>query len=273
MNTFHLDNTEVTTTKAEYLFHSSCGCELENEYQESINTKLQKIKGFAIKTTHLNELSLDITHILYSTKLQIVVDAEYERLDHWLRRQLQSGRIKIHDLSRIMITVQIKRDDAIQQIQNLTELGVKIILVMGNDAYLKAHEIKRNVINRFIELMGLNGVSMLGIGTKLKSLIERVSGDIIHNSKIFELQGYQSLDASNLWVYYAGTSNTKHMNDYLKRRKSNLQNSYIARSINDLSELSKSHSLYLYIDGCTSDEILHRIQILTRMTLMYDQYL
>ena len=44
---------------------------------------------------------------------------------------------------------------------------------------------------------------MYGIGVEMRKSLKEKEMDI-DESRILELQGYQQLDTSNLWVYYAG---------------------------------------------------------------------
>ena len=76
------------------------------------NKSNEKTFGFALKLSVLDKYGISISSILANSNHEIVIDAEYQRLDHWLTDQLEIGNIKDKDLKRLIITVQAKRMDA-----------------------------------------------------------------------------------------------------------------------------------------------------------------
>ena len=127
-----------------------------SEYQEDLADlgKLQELdkkdafsaqfQGIVVKLSILERYNIGIEKILKQSNLEIIIDAEYQRLDHWLEGKLFDGLIKTNDLARLTLTIQIKRSDAMMQYINLKkyiDLGLTLVIVGGHASYLEGKEL------------------------------------------------------------------------------------------------------------------------------------
>jgi hypothetical protein len=198
----------------------------------------------------------------------VIIDAEDQRLDLLIQEKIITGEILEHDLSRLLITVQAKRNDAKDQLQNLHRLGIPVVLVPGNNKYLSYSEQKKDVIPLLSKYMiKFNNIRLLGIHAKLRDPLEKELGIRLNNAKIFELQGYQSISNSSIWVYFVGSKLSDAAKSYLSRRRSSVpSNNFLVRNTDQLIDLCTQHSVYIHIDIKEKNDFLKSLSTLCPMT-------
>jgi hypothetical protein len=240
-----------------------------NERSSLEQTTLQhNIHGVAIKYSIIQNFSISLGDVLRSYCKSVIIDAEDQRLDLLIQEKIITGEILEHDLSRLLITVQAKRNDAKDQLQNLHRLGIPVVLVPGNNKYLSYSEQKKDVIPLLSKYMiKFNNIRLLGIHAKLRDPLEKELGIRLNNAKIFELQGYQSISNSSIWVYFVGSKLSDAAKSYLSRRRSSVpSNNFLVRNTDQLIDLCTQHSVYIHIDIKEKNDFLKSLSTLCPMT-------
>jgi hypothetical protein len=214
------------------------------------STIQHNIHGVAIKYSIIQNFSISLHDILRSYCKTIIIDAEDERLDLLIQEKIITGEILGADLSRLLITVQAKRDDAKVQLQNLQRLGIPVVLVPGNNKYLSSSERKKDAIPLLRKYMvKFNNIRLLGIHASLRGSLEKELGVQLNNSTVLELHGYQSISNSSIWIYFVGSRLSDYAKSYLSRRKSSVSSkNFLVQNINQLIDLCTRHSVYIHID-------------------------
>ena len=262
MNTFH--QTELTSFSSYHEDLLDLERIEENENREVLRSKL---KGIAVKLSLLERYGINLFSILNSTTMNIIVDAEHERLDHWFELEIANKSIKISDLSRISLTVQIKRDDAIDQYLNLRkwiDLGLSLVIVAGHTSYLKGKAtFQGNLLNRFVTFSTFEGIKYFGISATLCKKITSYGIDL--SNKVLELQGYQKLRSSAVWIYYTGLNVSIEAQEYLKRRDSEIETKLICRTLSDIIEISLNHNVWIFLGTSSDNEFYDKLELIENM--------
>ena len=111
-----------------------------------------------------------------------------------------------NDLTRITLTIQIKRSDAMMQYFNLKkwiDQGLTLVIVSGHTSYLKEVDLYRgSLTKRFAHFASLDGIKYFGLGIEMVHHLDGLGIDI--SGKVLELQGYQKMESSSVWAYYTG---------------------------------------------------------------------
>lgn len=229
--------------------------------------------GFAVKLSVLKKYDISINSILENTYQEIVIDAEYNRLDHWLMNQLDLGNILLNDLNRLLITVQAKRIDARDQLINLRKLNVSVILVAGHSEYLKDDEKKNSGVFQIANFyQEFSNIRYLGISANAHKKLNQILDLQIQDDKILELYGAHKLTQSSLWIYWVGTEISDEARLYINRRKHNGENLsfikikgiYCIQSTAQLEEYSTSRSIYTYMDVIGKTEFINSIKEISK---------
>ncbi len=196
----------------------------------------------------LRNLGIEMNELMnVAGALRIIVDAEYDRLD----QILDGGQ------NRILPTVQMKRADSLIQLQNLKQRGYRCVMVRGNTTYLKNTGQASNAYANFRKGMEIGNVELVGASP---AFLQK-AGINISTDRILELQGFQSLCGSSLWIYFNGGFFTSEAFSYLKRRGELTNvNRYIATEVSHLLALAENHFLYLFIDTCCRNRYLRLVQ-------------
>lgn len=216
------------------------------------HNKQHKLKGIAVKLSVLEKWSIDISTLLKINQTKIIVDAEDKRLDFWLIDQLRQDFIKKNQISDLIITVQVKREDSYDQLVQLEKLGVSVVLVSGHPSYLTDKERSRKSIGLFVNYLNrFDNICLLGITKRIKQKIEKILGKTISSDQVLELYGHQKINESNIWAYFSGNELSMDALSYLKRRgefNTVNQRRYLVKDLDQLDDLSKSHQVFLYLD-------------------------
>ncbi len=227
--------------------------------------RISGFSGIAVKLSRLKSLGIEFQKLLEITKkYKILIDAEYERLDHVLFHQF---RQETEDHSeRLLVSVQMKRADSIEQLQALDDSGLKSVLVRGNSVYLNGVRTVKNAYHAFSHALAqFETIEMIGGSTILAEKIGLQ--DILSDTPQFllELQGYQQLQNSSLWIYYNHGYFSKEAKAYLNRRSlsGNVSlDQFIATSENGIHSLLKNHSGYVFLDACCKYRYLELLSCL-----------
>lgn len=227
--------------------------------------KTTNLRGIAVKLSRLKQLDLDLDAIVgHSHGLSILVDAEYHRLDVVLSDWLQGLREK--EFSRLLLTVQMKRRDSIDQMKRLEDLGIAAVLSRGNSAYLNDVAVVRNAYETFaFALSRFDNVAMVAGTPELAARIGIEDYIIGRPDFLLELQGMQTLVGSSLWIYFNNGFFSKEARDYLSRRKGRASlESFICTTEGYLNRLLKNHFGYVFLDACCKSRYLELLGSLTR---------
>lgn len=233
---------------------------------------IEKTFGFAIKLSILDKYGISISSILQNTEKEIVIDAEYQRLDTWLTSQLDAGLIKVGDLNRLIITVQAKRIDSEDQLNVLRDLNVSVILVTGHKSYLKVNEIIRSGVNLVAKYyQKYSNIRYLGISAILHDKLNNLLDYRIQDNKILELYGDHKLMNSSLWIYYVGNEISDEARNYVNRRSNNGQklsfieilSIYCVQNQSSLDLFNDTRSIYVYLDVINKNNLFETIKDLT----------
>lgn len=231
--------------------------DIEDQYK-SIR---ENVRGIAVKLSTLNNVQISIRDIFHHWNRTIIIDAEYNRLDHWLSVSLDNNILCNSDLARMLVTVQIRREDAFEQLDFFKELGIGVILVAGHRSYINNQIKNMSVEDAMVEaIRKYDNIIYFGITPKLKKKIEYKLNRGLISSKILELLGSHQLINSSLWSYYVGDTLSMDATSYLARRKDNKQNKYFINSLEHLSKICKDNSIYLYVDILSKSDYLDKIQ-------------
>ncbi len=246
-------------------------------YKQTTNSvkhkSVDKIFGFAIKLSILEKYGISITSILKETNQEIIIDAEYNRLDHWLIDQLTLGSIQSKDLNRLLITVQAKRIDAENQLINLSKLDVSIVLVTGHKDYLKANEETRSgvkLVSKYYQKY--SNIRYLGISALLHDKLNTLLNYRIQDNIVLELYGDHKLTESSLWVYWVGTEISDEARNYINRRRQNgekvsflkVMELYCIQNKSQLESYNVSRSIYVYLDVVNQVNLLNSMKEITK---------
>lgn len=230
------------------------------DLEDQFKSIREKVGGIAVKLSSLNNVQISIKEILRHWSRTVIIDAEYERLDYWVKKSLENGDLSKSDLARINVTVQIRREDAFDQLKYFKELDIGVILVTGHKSYFNNQWNEINILDRMVEaIRRYENIIFLGIGSLMKSKIEYKLNQGLLSSKILELLGKQELTNSALWSYYVGDKLSEEATSYLKRRTNYKADTYLIHSLEHLSNLCQYHSVYLYIDIISKSEYLDKI--------------
>lgn len=236
------------------MFHEIIG---NNDLYNDIR---KNVKGIAVKLSTLSNNEISLKEVLLHWGSTIIIDAEYDRLDHWVKESLENGELSKSDLARIIVTVQIRREDAFDQLKYFHILGIKVVLVAGHNSYFNKEIRGYKVAKEMTEVNeSFDNIIFLGIGYHMKKKIEFLLNQEIIDTKILELLGNQKLNNSALWSYYVGDKLSKEATSYLKRRSNKKQENYFIRSLDQLLYLCRAHSIYLYVDIISKNDYLRKI--------------
>ena len=236
-----------------------------NELNSLEQTTIQhNIHGVTVKYSIIQNFSISLHDILRAYCKSVIIDAEDQRLDHLIQEKINTGEIHGNDLSRLLITVQAKRDDAKDQLRNLHRLGIAVILVPGNDKYLSYSERNKDTIPLLRKyLIEFNNIRLLGINAKLKSALEKEIGVQLNNTTILELHGYQTISNSSIWVYFVGSRLSDAAKSYLSRRRSSVSTkNFLVQNTNQLIDLCTHHSVYIHIEIKEKNDFLKSLSTL-----------
>ncbi len=90
----------------------------------------KNVRGIAVKLSTLSKNEISLKDVLLHWSQSIIIDAEYERLDHWVEESLENGDLSKSDIARIIVTVQIRREDAFDQLKYFHNRGIRVVLVI-----------------------------------------------------------------------------------------------------------------------------------------------
>ena len=232
----------------------------------------KNVRGIAVKLSTLSKNEISLKDVLLHWSQSIIIDAEYERLDHWVEESLENGDLSKSDIARIIVTVQIRREDAFDQLKYFHNRGIRVVLVAGNNSYFNKEIRGYKVAKEMTEVIeSFDNIIFLGIGYHMKKKIEFLLNKEIIDSKILELLGNQKLNNSALWSYYVGDKLSKEATSYLKRRSNNEQENYFINSLDQLLHLCRTYSIYLYIDIISKKDYLRKIMEMDHMCKKFDK--
>ncbi len=266
-NTRETEKLEITTEQQVSnfdIYNDLAFNELTSLEQTTIQ---QNIHGITIKYSIMKNFSISLHDVLRSYCKSVIIDAEDQRLDLLIQEKIIAGEILGNDLSRLLITVQAKRDDAKEQLHNLHRLEIPVVLVPGNNKYLSHSERKKDIIPLLSKyLIKFNNIRLLGIHAKLRGSLEKELGVRLNNSKVFELHGYQSISNSSIWIYFVGSRLSDAAKSYLSRRKSSVSSkNFLVQNTNQLIDLCTQHSVYIHIDIKEKNDFLKSLSTLCPM--------
>lgn len=270
MNTFHNNLEDIINNSNKNLYEIYNVSKYINGKwrQYLINNRdllKKRIKGICIKLSVLDKYNIDIMDILKLTKFDIIIDAEFDGLDKWI----ETNQIELNAyFNRLILTVQILRKDALNQIDIIDKIGklqyvngnfnklrnsrLRILLVKGNSAYSTDYLVNLNAHETFAYyLKKFNNIILLGIGKETKSKIEVLLNYKIHSRNILELLGYNQIQESNVWSYLIFDKKSVEADSYIKRRnlKNNEdKNKFILQDSVNFRNLLLNHKLFVYID-------------------------
>ncbi len=228
-----------------------------------LDVLVQSINGIALKLSIMEKHGISIGEILNLYHKSILIDAENERLDNWLKSKINFGELNIASLSQLIFTVQVKRSDAFEQLQYFYKIGAKVMLVAGNESYLVNNEkssISSKLMIEFIKKF--DNIVMLGINNRIRKKIEKYFDFLLDDSKIVELYGYQNMKNTNLWIFYTSDKLSEEAGNYLERRSSSGKSKFLVDNAQDLVYLSYMHKLILFLDIINKTEYLEKIEFL-----------
>jgi hypothetical protein len=217
----------------------------------------EKIFGFAVKLSTLDKYQISMSTVLKGTNNIIIIDAEFERLDHWVINQLKLGIMNSDDLKRVLITVQAKRIDANDQLNNLEKIGIRVVLVSGHQDYLSQEEISRPGVELLATYyQKYNNIEYLGISAKVHKKLSKKLDYRINDNVVLELYGEHKLMKSGLWAYFGGTELSIEAKNYLNRRKENgkdlsfikILSLYFIQSKSQLKYYNETRSIFVCLD-------------------------
>lgn len=236
-------------------------------YKKSIydveKVKLEGSFGFAVKLSILQKYGISVEDILEQSHQEIVIDAEFNRLDHWIEQQLKLGKLKQDDLKRLHITVQAKRYDAEEQLHYFENLKISVVLVAGHQDYLRVDEKKRSIINSIAKFyQKFSCISYLGVSALTHQKLNTILDYRIKDDVILELYGEHKLNQSSLWVYWAGSELSTEARGYVERRRQNGQSLsyiqvlslYFVQSHIKIGTYTQARTLFVYLDVFNKDE-------------------
>ncbi len=211
----------------------------------------RNLKGISVKLSRLRSLGISLEDVLAkSGNLDVLVDAEFTRLDSDL--SVIIGNLKETYRSRLLVTVQMKRADAMDQLKNLDELGLRTVITRGNNAYLnKVPLVKNAYVAISHALAQFEGIEMVAGTVELASRIGLTSRLQMQPEFLLELQGYQTLENSSLWIYFNNGFFSEEAFQYLRRRGVHTTTGrFMCSSVDQLNMLLNRHRGYLFIDAC-----------------------
>lgn len=242
-------------------------------YKKSIHdvekVKLEGSFGFAVKLSILQKYGITVEDILEQSHQEIVIDAEFDRLDHWIEQQLKLGKLKQDDLKRLHITVQAKRYDAEEQLHYFEQRKISIVLVAGHQDYLRHDEKKRSGIKLIAKYyQKYKNISYLGISASSHLKLNQILNYRIKDRLVLELYGEHKLDQSSLWVYWAGSELSIEARNYIDRRRQNGQelsyiqvlSLYFIQDHIKIGNYTKSRTLFVYLDVFNKDEFFNNMK-------------
>ncbi|RMG30192.1 MAG: hypothetical protein D6732_16860 [Methanobacteriota archaeon] len=236
-------------------------CETTNETLTEL--KRTNIRGIAVKLSRLKALGISLEDVLvHSGSLKVLVDAEYERLDLTLLSLLE--QLKDSWASRLLLTVQMKRADALHQLETLETFGIATVLTRGNSAYLKDVALVKNAYENFRQAFRrFQSIDMLAGSTALANRIGLSSRLREQPEFLLELQGYQSLKGSSLWIYFNNGYFSEEATQYLLRRGVSIATGqYICSSTEHVNRLLESHFGFIFLDSCCTSRYLSTLNSL-----------
>ena len=208
---------------------------------------------FAIKLSVVTE---ELLKTLLEADVRIIIDAEYERLDHWVDTLQFSQR----NLEKMIYTVQVSRKDAEDQLKYFQDHGLDTLLVKGHGNYIRGSDWSISKMSRLWD--NYSCTKLLGISRFIQK--KMVSKRRVEANQILELLGYQKIYGSKLYTYL---SLEDQLSDaaisYLQRRSGD--GKFILTSEEEVEELKKVHNLVYYIDHRSDLQYMrHYLRILTR---------
>lgn len=227
------------------------------------------VKGIAIKLTELKKNGITLKDCLSGHDLNILIDAEFDRLDFFIESQRTQNLLKDIELSRLIVTVQARRSDADAQLMYFQENNISVILVAGNRAYISGNGQKTSISQLMVAYFrNYSCIQYLGVGGKLLANIEKHLGHTLSEDKIIELFGEYELDNSSLWAFVYQDSTSRALTEYVNRRISLDTNHEVnvARYSIDISQIQtitrSDRHFYLYLDFKTHDQFASYISVI-----------
>lgn len=221
-----------------------------------MNTFQRTKISLAIKLSVLETKKITITEVLNHFEGEILIDAEFIRLDHWILDQLAIQAITSNSLNRIILTVQAKRADSVEQVRCLQNLGIRVVLVRGNAKYLEGVQQVKNAFSQIATIWReFDNVVHLGIGDKLSKTLQQRYQLNLENHDRLGLYGEEI--SSIMWIYYSRGQLSEEGERFLARRKGNGGN-YIT---NDLTTII-AQKLFVYVDVLDRYSFLNEIQLM-----------
>ncbi|MCE7734134.1 MAG: hypothetical protein GPJ54_04590 [Candidatus Heimdallarchaeota archaeon] len=242
-------------------------------YKKSIH-EVEKVKlegsfGFALKLSILQKYGISVEDILEQSYQEIVIDAEFDRLDHWVDQQLQLENLKEEDLKRLHITVQAKRYDAEEQLQYFEDRKISVVLVAGHQDYLRQEEKKRSGIKLIAKFyQKYTSITYLGISSNTHEKLNKILNYRIKDRIVLELYGEHKLNQSSLWVYWAGSELSNEARSYIDRRRQNGQelsyvqvlSLYFIQDHFKIATYTQNRTLFVYLDVFNKDEFFKNMK-------------
>ena len=236
-------------------------------YKKSIHdiekVKLERSFGFAVKLSILQKYGISVEDILGQSHQEIVIDAEFDRLDYWIEQQIDQEKLKLNELNRLHITVQAKRHDAEEQLQYFEKLKISVILVSGHQDYLTEDEKKRSGIKLIANFyQKYSCISYLGVSASSHKKLNKILDYRIKDHLVLELYGEHKLTESSLWIYWAGSELSVEARNYIDRRRQNGQalsyfqvlSLYFVQSQIKIGTYTQTRTLFVYLDVFNKDE-------------------
>jgi hypothetical protein len=265
-------NTFLTTTNTtEAIQEDDQLLDLSKLRDDQLKHIKNNFMGIVIKLSTLSKYSISVKEILSTFSGKVIIDAEFDRLDQWLIKQLATKSISEIDLSRLYITVQVKRFDAQLQLQTLAQLQANVILVPGNQHYLSGQEKRRKastILTKFLQKY--QNISMLGINKTLRDKVHKIISLSDNKKEIIELMGFQTIENSYLWAYFMSKEKSDEANAYLQRRRTqkNAKEKILAIETTDaLVQVFQQHRVYLFIDILYKKQYLDDIKTLNSLLI------
>ena len=215
---------------------------------------------FAIKLSVITE---ELLLTLLEADVRIIVDAEYDRLDHWV----QSLDVSREKLEKMIYTVQVSRKDAEDQVDYFQREGLDVLLVRGHPAYIKEADWSISKLSRMWDTYSCT--KLLGITKYVRDRMR--TSRVVRDRDVLELLGYQRIKGSKLYTFLAldGVLSDAAVS-YLERRSGDGR--FILRNEEEISDLSTDHHLVYYIDHRDDLQYMgHFLRLLSKQSILVTQ--